>query len=198
MLLCALYRLIYLCLYSRYEHVAKCQEYYFRHPPIIERGYRTFMYDIHGRAYLDMVNNVAIVGHCHEHVNQAISKQAKLLNTNSRFIYSALSVFAEEILSNIPKRLREQKKLNKVFFVNSGSEATDLALRIARVVASERRAWKKGLAYAPSLDRDVVCIQGGYHGITTASDEVSTTLNDNPRLVLHVLYIVFDFLCLKF
>lgn len=170
-----------LVLSARYAAVAAPQEHYYRSPPQIERAYREFMYDVSGRAYLDLVNNVAIAGHCHEQVIAAAHKQFMLLNTNSRFIYSAMSSFAEKILSTIPLAVRDAGKLNKIFFVNSGSEATDLALRIARTVATERRARSKGLQYASKLDRDTICITGGYHGVTTASDEVSTTLNDNPR-----------------
>jgi Ser/Thr protein kinase RdoA (MazF antagonist) len=59
----------------RYEFYAKVQEHYFRHPPVIERGYRQYMYDKSGRAYLDMVNNVAVIGHSHEAITKAATKQ---------------------------------------------------------------------------------------------------------------------------
>jgi 4-aminobutyrate aminotransferase-like enzyme len=119
---------------------------------------------------------------------------AGILNTNSRFIYNALGDFTRKIISKIPAHILEQGQLNKVLLVNSGSEATDLAMRIARSVVTSRRRKVLEQQMAESgqdpskisfeLNRDTICLQGAYHGVTTASDEVSTTLNDNPRLVL--------------
>lgn len=170
---------------KRYAYFAKVQEHYFRMPPMIERGYMGFLYDINGRAYLDMVNNVAIVGHSHPSVVSAAFKQLQILNTNSRFVYSVLGYFCEKIISKIPTDIVQQGKLNRVFLVNSGSEATDLAMRLARSVVTERRRKALHLTGADdakySLNRDIICLEGAYHGVTTASDEVSTTLNDNPR-----------------
>jgi Ser/Thr protein kinase RdoA (MazF antagonist) len=180
---------------KRLNTISCCQEYYYatsaNKPPIIERGYREFLYDIYGRGYLDIVNNVAIVGHSPQRLAELAYEQLLKLNTNSRFLYSSLGNYSEKILLKIPLSIRSQGKLNRVFFVNSGSEATDLALRIARTVVTERRkkssVTKEGNndsskpSSASDLCRDVLCIQGGYHGVTTASDEISTTLNDNPK-----------------
>jgi 4-aminobutyrate aminotransferase-like enzyme/Ser/Thr protein kinase RdoA (MazF antagonist) len=140
--------------------LAPVQEHYYARPPQIERGWRQHLVDTRGRAYLDMVNNVAVLGHSHPAVTAAATRQLRLLNTNSRFHYDALVRFAERVTGLLPD------PLDTVFFVNSGSEAVDLALRLVRTATGRR---------------DVVCLRGGYHGWTTAADEVSTTLNDNPR-----------------
>jgi 4-aminobutyrate aminotransferase-like enzyme/Ser/Thr protein kinase RdoA (MazF antagonist) len=140
--------------------VATVQEHYYARPPQIERGWRQHMVDTRGRAYLDVVNNVAVLGHSHPAVTAAATRQLRLLNTNTRFHYDALVRFGERITELLPD------PLDTVFFVNSGSEAVDLALRLVRTATGRR---------------DVVCLRGGYHGWTTAADEVSTTLNDNPR-----------------
>jgi 4-aminobutyrate aminotransferase-like enzyme/Ser/Thr protein kinase RdoA (MazF antagonist) len=169
---------------KRNRFVASVQQHYFVIPPSIERGFGAYLYDVNGRAYLDVVNNVALVGHCHPSIVSASARQSEMLNTNSRFIYRRLGDFAEKIISTLPKNSR----LEVVFFVNSGSEATDLALRIARTVVAQRRRDVLTSANV-SLDdftkgirnRNVICLEGAYHGITTASDEISTTLNDNPR-----------------
>jgi 4-aminobutyrate aminotransferase-like enzyme len=177
-------------LLRRTKFVAAVQEHYFRDPPRMVRGCREFLFDDTGRGYLDMVNNVTVLGHCHPSITTAATSQLRLLNTNSRFLYRELGEFAELIVSTLPPTV--SATLNKVLFVNSGSEATDLALRIARTVVTERRrrqererAQEEGRSPLPpprgdSLCRDTICLEGGYHGITTASDEVSTTLNDNP------------------
>ena len=140
--------------------VATVQEHYYARPPQIERGWRQHLIDTCGRAYLDVVNNVAVLGHSHPAVTAAATRQLRLLNTNTRFHYDALVRFGERITELLPD------PLDTVFFVNSGSEAVDLALRLVRTATGRR---------------DVVCLRGGYHGWTTAADEVSTTLNDNPR-----------------
>ena len=94
------------------------------------------------------VNNVALVGHCHPLVVSAASEQYKLLNTNSRFIYPSLGLFLSRITQLMDQAAplcvdgRTESGGGKkwvVFLVNSGSEATDLALRIARSVANHRR-----------------------------------------------------------
>lgn len=84
------------------------------------------MYDERGNRYLDGVNNVAHVGHCHDSVVKAGTEQMSQLATNNRFIHHELTQFAAKLSDLMPSNL------NVVFFTNSGSEANDLALRLAR------------------------------------------------------------------
>ncbi|WP_173923250.1 aminotransferase class III-fold pyridoxal phosphate-dependent enzyme [Agromyces sp. Marseille-P2726] len=139
---------------------AEVQEHYYEAPPRIERGWREHLVDTDGRTYLDMVNNVTPLGHGHPRLAAAVAKQLRALNTNSRFNYGAVVEFSERLAALLPD------PLGTVFLVNSGSEATDLAIRIA--LAATRR-------------RDVVSILEAYHGWTSASDAVSTSIADNPN-----------------
>lgn len=146
---------------ARRERVlAEVQEHYYAHPPRIERGWREFLADTDGRVYLDMVNNVTSVGHAHPTVVEAANRQMRLLNTNSRFNYRVIAEFAERISATLPD------ELDTVFFVNSGSEAADLAIRIAMAATGRT---------------DIVAMREAYHGWTFASDAVSTSIADNPN-----------------
>ncbi len=129
-------------------------------PPIpVVRGRETFLYDNLGRDYLDMVNNVCHVGHAHPRVAEAIARQVHLLNTNTRYLYRQLTDYAEELAATFPEPLRV------VFFTNSGSEANDLALRLAR----------------RHLGRDdTIVFDGGYHGNLTSLIEISPYKLDGP------------------
>ena len=144
----------------RDDTFAKVQEHYYRRPPQIERGWRHFLTSTSGRVYLDMVNNVAVLGHAHPRVADAASKQLRRLNTNSRFNYEAVVEYSERLTATLPE------PLDTVFLVNSGSEASDLALR---------------LAMAATGRRDVVAVREAYHGWTYATDAVSTSTADNPN-----------------
>jgi len=138
---------------------AEVQEHYFEAPPRIERGWRQHLIGTDGRVYLDMVNNVTPLGHGHPGVADAVARQLRRLNTNSRFNYGAVVDFSERLAATLPE------PLDTVFLVNSGSEAVDLALRVA---------------FAATGRRDVVAILEAYHGWTYASDAVSTSVADNP------------------
>lgn len=144
----------------RDESFAKVQERYYRNPPRIERGYRHYLMSTAGRVYLDMVNNVTVLGHAHPLVADAASAQLRRLNTNSRFNYSAVVEFSERIAATLPA------PLDTVFLVNSGSEASDLAIRLATAVTGRR---------------DVIAVREAYHGWTYATDAVSTSTADNPN-----------------
>ncbi|MEI3853172.1 MULTISPECIES: aminotransferase [unclassified Ensifer] len=144
----------------RQQHFAKPQKNYYRHPPQIERGWKEYLFDVEGRSYLDMVNNVTILGHGHPRLASAVGRQWSLLNTNSRFHYAAVAEFSTRLAALAPDGL------DTVFLVNSGSEANDLALR---------------LAWAYSGARNVVTLLEAYHGWTVASDAVSTSIADNPQ-----------------
>ncbi|MEA1878235.1 MAG: aminotransferase class III-fold pyridoxal phosphate-dependent enzyme [Bacteroidota bacterium] len=85
-----------------------------------------YMYGSDGKTYLDCVNNIPHVGHCHPKVVEAGQKQMATLNTNTRYVYDSLNDYAEKLLAKFPD------SLSKVFFVNSGSAATDLAIRLAK------------------------------------------------------------------
>ena len=122
-------------------------------PPLhIVRGRGSYLYDAAGREYLDCVNNVAHVGHCHPRVVEAACRQMAELNTNTRFLHPTIVEYAERLTTTLPDPLQ------MVFFVNSGSEANDLALRLAR---------------AHTKRREVVAIEGAYHGNTTSLVDIS-------------------------
>ncbi|MFC6160043.1 aminotransferase [Kribbella jiaozuonensis] len=139
---------------------APVQEHYFREPPQIERGWRNHLFDTEGRSYLDMVNNVSILGHGHPRLAAAVEQQWRLLNTNSRFHYRAVVEFSERLSELLPE------PLDAVFLVNSGTEADDLALR---------------LAWANTGRRDVIAVREAYHGWSDATDAISTSVADNPN-----------------
>jgi len=107
-----------------------------------------------------MVNNVAVLGHSHPGVAQAAARQLRRLNTNSRFHYAPIVELSERLAATLPD------DLDTVFLVNSGSEAADLALR---------------LAMAATGRPDVVAVTEAYHGWTYLSDAVSTSTADNPQ-----------------
>ena len=139
--------------------IPQAQPIYYAAPPEIVRGRGQHLYDAQARSYLDCVNNVAVIGHSHPRVTAAATRQLRLLNTNSRFLYESMTLFAERLAALLPD------PLERVFLVSTGSEANDLALRLARAATGRR---------------DVLCVRDGYHGWTTATYEVSTSSVDNP------------------
>jgi 4-aminobutyrate aminotransferase-like enzyme/Ser/Thr protein kinase RdoA (MazF antagonist) len=139
--------------------IPQAQPLYYADPPEMIRGRRQYLYDADARAYLDCVNNVAVVGHSHPRVTAAALRQLRLINTNSRFLYSSMTRFAERLAALLPDPLA------RVFLVSTGSEANDLALRLARAATGRQ---------------DVLCIRDAYHGWTTATYAVSTSSVDNP------------------
>jgi 4-aminobutyrate aminotransferase-like enzyme/Ser/Thr protein kinase RdoA (MazF antagonist) len=139
---------------------APVQEFYYRRPPQIERGRRHYLMSTAGRTYLDMVNNVTVLGHAHPRIADTAARQLRKLNTNSRFNYAAVVEFSERLASLLPD------PLDTVFLVNSGSEASDLAIRLATATTGRR---------------DVVAVREAYHGWTYGTDAVSTSMADNPN-----------------
>ena len=125
----------------------------YQRPLHIVRGGGQYLYDITGRRYLDTVNNVAHVGHEHPTVVRAIQRQAAVLNTNSRYLHDGIVAFAEELTATLPE------ELSVVHFVNSGSEANELALRMCE-------AW--------SGTRNMLALEVGYHGNTGRTIDVSS------------------------
>jgi len=121
-------------------------------PLMIMRGKGSRLFDEKGVSYLDTRNNVCHVGHCHPFVVRAVQEQVALLNTNTRYLHPNMVRLAERLARLLPD------PLEKVFFCNSGSEANDLALRLAR-------------AYSGSTN--TIVVERAYHGHTLATLEVS-------------------------
>lgn len=139
--------------------LARSQRAYYRVPPNLVRAKGVWMYDEFGRAYLDTINNVTHVGHSNPRITRAATRQLSKLNTNSRFVYAGLAQYADRLVATLPS------PLEVVFFVCTGSEANDLALRISRQVTGHQ---------------DVVILDGAYHGNTTAVMEISPNRYKGP------------------
>lgn len=156
-------------LHRRERIFASAQERYYERPMQIERGWRHHLIDTTGRSYVDIVNNVTGLGHGHPGVADAVNRQIRILNTNSRFLYRELAEYSERLLELLPEAARVpgpgRDGLDTVLLVNSGSEAVDLALRLAQ---------------AASGRKTVVALREAYHGWTMASDAVTTSAYDNP------------------
>ena len=99
---------------------------FYERPLHLVRGEGVWLYDAQGRAYLDVYNNVPHVGHCHPHVTEALARQAHKLNTHTRYLHETVLDYAERLTSKLPG------KLNTCMFACTGSEANELAVRIAR------------------------------------------------------------------
>jgi 4-aminobutyrate aminotransferase-like enzyme/Ser/Thr protein kinase RdoA (MazF antagonist) len=131
----------------------------YRRPLRIVRGRMQYLYDDTGRAYLDTYNNVPLVGHSHPRVVRAAQEQLGVLNTNTRYLHDNVVRYAERLTRRMPEPLRI------CYFVNSGSEANELALRLAR---------------AHTRQEDVIVLEHAYHGHTNALIDISPYKFDGP------------------
>jgi 4-aminobutyrate aminotransferase-like enzyme/Ser/Thr protein kinase RdoA (MazF antagonist) len=131
----------------------------YQRPLKIVRGWKQYLYDETGRAYLDVYNNVPLVGHSHPRVVRAAQEQLGLLNTNTRYLHDNVIRYAERLTELMPEPLRV------CYFLNSGSEANELALRLAR---------------AHTKREDVVVIEHAYHGHTSSLIDISPYKFNGP------------------
>ncbi|HTR16664.1 MAG TPA: aspartate aminotransferase family protein [Acetobacteraceae bacterium] len=134
---------------------------FYTNPVHLVRGEGVWLYDPDGNAYLDVYNNVASVGHCHPHVVAALSRQAATLNTHTRYLHEGILDYAEKLLGYFPPAL------SQVMFTCTGSEANDLAYRIAR---------------SHTGGTGVIVTELAYHGVTVAISEMSPSLGDPATL----------------
>ncbi|HEY2963809.1 MAG TPA: aminotransferase class III-fold pyridoxal phosphate-dependent enzyme [Pyrinomonadaceae bacterium] len=131
----------------------------YRNPVKIVRGEMQYLFDDEGRRYLDAYNNVAHVGHCHPRVVAAGIEQMRLLNTNTRYLHDLILRYAERLTATLPA------PLSVCYFVNSGSEANELALRLAR---------------AHTKAKNLIVLDHAYHGNTTTLIDISPYKHDGP------------------
>lgn len=114
-------------IHLRKKHISEACQLFFKEDPLkIVRAERQYMTDEDGNSYLDCINNVCHVGHCHPYVADEACKQIRILNTNNRYLHDNLVLLAKKLTETLPE------KLCVVYLVNSGSEANDLAIRLAR------------------------------------------------------------------
>ena len=128
---------------------------FYETPVHLVRGQGVHLYAPDGTAYLDCYNNVASVGHCHPRVVQAMAAQAATLATHTRYLHDGILAYAERLLALFPP------DLSHVMFTCTGSEANDLALRIAR---------------AATGGTGVIVTDNAYHGVTLATAEMSMSI----------------------
>lgn len=129
-------------------------------PPLrVVRGWMQYLFDETGRAYVDAYNNVPHVGHSHPRVTEALARQLATLNTNTRYLQEVVLEYADALAARLPAPLAV------CYFTASGSEANELALRLAR---------------AHTRHRDLVVMEGAYHGHTTTLVDISPYKHAGP------------------
>ncbi|WP_239021913.1 aminotransferase class III-fold pyridoxal phosphate-dependent enzyme [Pontimicrobium aquaticum] len=137
----------------RKQHLGKSLSLQYKTPIKMVRGAGVYLMDQFAQKYLDTVNNVAHVGHEHFRVVKAGQDQMALLNTNSRYLHDNINALAKELIETLPP------ELNVLHFVNSGSEANELAIRMAKVYSGEK---------------DFIVSEFGYHGNTNLCVDISS------------------------
>lgn len=144
---------------ARRAHIGGSLSIGYREPVKAVRGWRQFLYDETGRRYLDAYNNVPHVGHCHPRIVAAAQEQMTVLNTNTRYLHDNLTRYAERLAATLPD------PLNVCFFLNSASEANELALRLVR---------------AHTGRREMIVLEGAYHGNSSGLIDISPYKHDGP------------------
>ncbi len=137
---------------NRKKHISEALSLSYERPYQMERAAFQYMYDIEGNAILDAYNNIMLAGHSHPKVVRAGQRAMAQLNTNTRYLYESLTTYSERLLAKFPT------SLNKVFFVNSGSAASDLAIRMAHTHTQKQK---------------IVVLEHGYHGNTRIGIDIS-------------------------
>lgn len=138
---------------------------FYEEPVEIVRGAGTLLYDADGNDYLDVYNNVTSVGHCHPYVVEAIHRQLTTLNTNTRYLQQSILGYSEQFLGTMPD------ELGHVMFTCTGSEANDLAMRVARYYTG---------------NQGIIVTAGAYHGLTADVSAFSPSLGVGVPLGPHV------------
>lgn len=138
---------------DRKLHLGKGMSLQYKDPLHIVRGEGVYLIDINGKKYLDTVNNVAHVGHEHPRVVKKGKDQMAVLNTNSRYLHKNITCLAKSLLATLPS------ELNVLHFVNSGSEANELAIRMVKTVTGSDQ---------------IIASQHGYHGNTNVCVDISS------------------------
>jgi 4-aminobutyrate aminotransferase-like enzyme len=136
---------------------------FYENPVHFVRAEGVHMYDAEGNAYLDVYNNVPSVGHCHPRVVEAVSRQMSVLNTHTRYLHESILNYSEQLLATFPE------EIGHVLYTCTGSEASDLAMRIAR-------SFTKGTGF--------IVTANAYHGNTTGVSKVSPSLGEKVALGL--------------
>ncbi|KAB1157372.1 aminotransferase class III-fold pyridoxal phosphate-dependent enzyme [Tenacibaculum aiptasiae] len=137
----------------RKQHLGKGLSLQYNTPIKMVRGAGQYLMDQYGRKYLDTVNNVAHVGHEHYEVVKAGQNQMALINTNSRYLHENINELAKELIETLPP------ELNVLHFVNSGSEANELAIRMVKAATGAR---------------DIIASEIGYHGNANMCIDISS------------------------
>jgi 4-aminobutyrate aminotransferase-like enzyme/Ser/Thr protein kinase RdoA (MazF antagonist) len=144
---------------ARRKHLGSSLSVSYESPLHIVSASRQYLFDAEGKRYLDCVNNVAHVGHSHPRVVRAGTEQMAILNTNTRYLHEHLIEYSERLSALLPDPLRV------VYLVNSGSEANELALRLAR---------------AHTKRTETIVFDCAYHGNTSAMIDLSPYKFDGP------------------
>jgi 4-aminobutyrate aminotransferase-like enzyme len=149
----------------RLEHFGSGSVLFYEQPIRMVRAEGVYMYGADGRRYLDVYNNVPSVGHCHPRVVAAIARQVATLNIHSRYLNDEVDAYAERLLATLPR------PISQVVLTCTGSEANDLALRIAGTATG---------------GKGVVVTTAAYHGNTAAVTAVSPSSSPGKPLPSHV------------
>ena len=137
---------------ERNEHIGRNLSTSYKQKLKITKGALQYLYDDTGKTYVDCVNNPSHVGHCHPVVVKRMQKQIATLNTNSRYLHGNILEYAKKLTATLPP------SLGVCYFTNSGSEANDLAVRMARHFTKQT---------------DVIVLDHAYHGTSTVAMEMS-------------------------
>ena len=139
----------------REQLVGPAYRLFYRQPVHFVRGEGVWLFDAHGNRFLDVYNNVPSVGHCHPRVVQAVARQLAELNTHTRYLHPSLVDYSQRLLATFPLPLAQ------VMYTCTGSEANDLALRVARSFSG---------------GSGIIVTELAYHGVTDLVSGISPSL----------------------
>lgn len=137
---------------------------FYRNPVHLVRGEGQYLWDKAGNQYLDMYNNVASIGHCHPAVVEAVHQQMMQLNTHTRYLHESILAYSDRILATLPA------EIDRAMYMCTGSEANDLAIRIAQ-------CWSGGTG--------IIVSREAYHGTSALTSGVSPALGSGQPLSAH-------------